>query len=775
MDVKVKGISTIESWRKRPLPPWISWVVFLCLPLFVTWVWGGLLTDDAYLSMRFAQTVGQASQFMSQLLFSSFVYTPLSPVSWLVLAVPHQLGWPVEFVAIVASALGWGVTAVLWQKLLREWRLQVVDWLIPVLLVVSPMVLSTQGSFVSWFITLAWLAILLTVQQRWWAQTVVLFLLLMVNVSITAVSLIVILLVSRIVVSWHRKPDAETQIDMEQNQNRHGEKPNNSEQKTHSLSLWLAASVLTGLSLLVFAGIGWQTTHAPWQTSFPVADWLSWGRQWLYAGEFVWLFVLFALVAVVGKRQTWPIAIWLLLALLDVNEVGQAVISSGLLFLAGVGMALFAQWFVQKEWFEVAAKQVYLGTVLLLCLPLVWVLLSAQVDRQETNTEVAQVGKWLRENSEANDIVLADPAVGYAADRTVREWNGSSDQQNWADFIRTTEAILPDYIITNQTLFWDGLKHLDWWRDRFTLVASTGELDIWQYKPLSVLTAETVPLDVVLENGVKLVGYQQSPQSIEPGEAVNITLHFQVDEPIGHGFGTVVWLPAPLDGDNQALQDLLTPRGVPSNWWELGKIVSEQFVLTTTEQIPVGSYRMTVSFRTQDSYEKMPLYQNEDSNPLDRIILDYVAIPWTGDISETAKPFNTRLGDEFQLLAAELPQSQVKPGDELPIQFFWEATNPDRPQHDYTIFVHLLNEAGEMVANADGPPQGGQYATGAWVPGDMVPDMHRLLLPPDLASGNYEVRVGAYLPETGERLPLFNEVGNELSGASLMLLELVVQ
>jgi hypothetical protein len=289
------------------------------------------------------------------------------------------------------------------------------------------------------------------------------------------------------------------------------------------------------------------------------------------------------------------------------------------------------------------------------------------------------------------------------------------------------------------------------------------------------LEATTIPLNVVLENGVKLVGYQQTPQSILPGEAINVSLHFQTDEPMGNGFNTVIWLPAPLDGANQALQDLLTPQGVPSNWWEPGQIVTEQFVLTTTAQIPVGGYRLTVSFREQNTFEKMPVYQNEDSNPLDRIQLGYVAVPWTGVVNEAATPFRMRFGDEFQLLAADLPPEQANPGDALDVQLYWEALSPNRPQHDYTIFVHLINETGEMVANADGPPQGGQYATGAWVPGSMVPDNHRLVLPPDLPPGSYEIRVGAYLPETGQRLPVFDKADNEMPGASLPLQTLVVE
>ena len=737
------NLAWFDRLRKRPFPFWIAWVVFLCLPVLLTLFWGDGLSDEAYLSLRFAQTLGQLESFTTQILFTGLGYTPLSPLSWMVLAMLEWAGWQVPLLAAGLSAIGWGVTAVIWQKILRTWQCPIVDWILPLLLVVSPVIVMTRGSFVSWFVALAWLAILLTVKQKWRAQTIVLLLLPLVYLSITAVVLIVVLVIWRITIT-RKFP-------------------------------WLVVVMFAVVVELALIAIVVQMNQMPWQFNFPIADWLYWGRNWLVAGEFALFFVLIVLVALIGKRQTWPIATWLIFVLLDVNGIGYAVFLSGLLFLTGVGAAVIGHWLVKKKWFAVPDNLVYLSTVLLLCLPLTWMMISTFFQGQLPPSNAVKVGMWLNDNSEDAAVVIAEPAVGYYADRTVWSWNGRSDQGNWADFIRYVEPMSVDYIITDNTLFWDGLQHLPWWQDRYKLSHSIGMLHIWQYSPPSSLLADTVPLDVVLENGVKLVGYQQSPKSVNPGEAIKLSLHFQADEPIGNGFNSVVWLPSPRDGENQALQDLITPRGVPSNWWEPGQIVTEQFVLTTTEQIPVGGYRLTVSFRTQDNFDKMPVYQNQDSNPLDRIQLGYVAVPWGGTMNESAKPFDVVLGNEIKLLAADLPSSPVLPGEEIDIQLYWEAVNPDRPQHNYTIFVHLLNEAGEMVANADGFPQGGQYPTEAWVPGDVVVDEHRLLLPQDLQAGIYQISIGAYLLETGERLPVMDEAGIEIPGASIMLMEIVVE
>jgi 4-amino-4-deoxy-L-arabinose transferase-like glycosyltransferase len=86
--------------------------------------------------------------------------------------------------------------------------------------------------------------------------------------------------------------------------------------------------------------------------------------------------------------------------------------------------------------------------------------------------------------------------------------------------------------------------------------------------------------------------------------------------------------------------------------------------------------------------------------------------------------------------------------EHLAITLYWQAQT--RPQRNYTAFVHLLNEAGEVVAQQDRPPAG--YPTGDWVSGEVVIDQYRVDLPPDLPSGDYWLQTGFYYLPTLERL-----------------------
>ena len=74
---------------------------------------------------------------------------------------------------------------------------------------------------------------------------------------------------------------------------------------------------------------------------------------------------------------------------------------------------------------------------------------------------------------------------------------------------------------------------------------------------------------------------------------------------------------------------------------------------------------------------------------------------------------------------------------------------------DYTVFVHLVDSDGHLVAQHDSQPWWEvSLPTSTWEPGEELRDQHRLSLPPDLLPGTYLLRVGAYDWETLERLPV---------------------
>jgi hypothetical protein len=75
---------------------------------------------------------------------------------------------------------------------------------------------------------------------------------------------------------------------------------------------------------------------------------------------------------------------------------------------------------------------------------------------------------------------------------------------------------------------------------------------------------------------------------------------------------------------------------------------------------------------------------------------------------------------------------------------------------DYTVFVHVVDAAGNRLAGSDGQPSA---PTSEWVRGEVIFDERVVPIPDDLPPGDYGLVVGLYRTDTGERLPVLAESG----------------
>jgi len=98
-----------------------------------------------------------------------------------------------------------------------------------------------------------------------------------------------------------------------------------------------------------------------------------------------------------------------------------------------------------------------------------------------------------------------------------------------------------------------------------------------------------------------------------------------------------------------------------------------------------------------------------------------------------------------------LAAPELKAGYSLSLRTFWQVEQPFTA--DYFIFVHVLNAAGQTVAQRDAPPWQGRFPTSSWRPGTLIVDLNDLPLPADLPSGDYTLVVGMFDPATGAHPP----------------------
>jgi len=133
---------------------------------------------------------------------------------------------------------------------------------------------------------------------------------------------------------------------------------------------------------------------------------------------------------------------------------------------------------------------------------------------------------------------------------------------------------------------------------------------------------------------------------------------------------------------------------------------------------------------------------------------------------------DARFGEGILLEGESVPVRQAAPEDTLLVALSWRA-EAEIVEH-FKVFVHLLDDAGNLVAQDDAEPMRGFAPTDRWKQGQQVADHYGVHLPPDLQPGIYHLQMGMYRL-FGERLPV--QLDGQVIGDALPIgdIEVVIE
>jgi hypothetical protein len=274
------------------------------------------------------------------------------------------------------------------------------------------------------------------------------------------------------------------------------------------------------------------------------------------------------------------------------------------------------------------------------------------------------------------------------------------------------------------------------------------------------------PRQVALAGVIRLVGYDQSPSSARPGEQLTVTLYWQPQSEVNIDYSSYVHL---VDETGRGItQSDHLPGGdyYPTSQWRPGEILRDDHVLTIPENVEPGVYRLLVGMYHYPEME--PLGGPADIGLVAVKDPGSVQMTFSADLSsrtETLRTTDVEFSDRIALLGYDPKLLENR----LQLTLYWQAER--LLDQNWTVFVHLVDNSESLVAQHDSQPRAGAYPTSVWDPGEVVADRHEVELPVDLPEGNYQVVVGLYTADSGERLPVLDSQGNP-AGDSVPLVTL---
>jgi hypothetical protein len=252
-------------------------------------------------------------------------------------------------------------------------------------------------------------------------------------------------------------------------------------------------------------------------------------------------------------------------------------------------------------------------------------------------------------------------------------------------------------------------------------------------QPIDRFTPDAV-VNLPLSDELTLLGTSFGSQDWQPGSPLRLDLVWS-----GNAESAETPIQLLLDGDER--MTLWSGQVATGATWDDGEAVCRRLRTSVPLNADPGIYQLQIA-------------SGDSSIDLGEVTISESTRQY--ELPSFATESGVTFGEQIKLAGFN---SVVKETGALAVTLVWQALR--QPEENYQVFLHLLDEEGEIVAQSDAVPGGG-YATSQWLPQEVVTDTHALVLPADADPANYRLRVGLYEPLSGQRLTAIDEDGQQV-------------
>jgi hypothetical protein len=264
-----------------------------------------------------------------------------------------------------------------------------------------------------------------------------------------------------------------------------------------------------------------------------------------------------------------------------------------------------------------------------------------------------------------------------------------------------------------------------------------------------------------------------SDETLLGGDTVDVTLHLEAKRPIDENLALGLQIVSAGPYDDAKMINLMSwPGGgnYPTTAWQPGEIVADRYRLRLPRDVAeLQMWNLVLLFFRPSpeggGFERLPVHvggvPGDTYVVLTRLRVEPGIEPSVPADASLSSPPTFGYGREVELAGARIDDG----GARLYVLLWWRVHEP--LGGNYKVFVHLLDQGGELQASGDDFPRGGAMPTGNWRSGDLIADEHEILVPEDLPPRDYRVAVGFY--DSEQRLPAWDADGQPLPAATAII------
>jgi hypothetical protein len=279
--------------------------------------------------------------------------------------------------------------------------------------------------------------------------------------------------------------------------------------------------------------------------------------------------------------------------------------------------------------------------------------------------------------------------------------------------------------------------------------------------PASHLTIPQVADVSWFDGALKLLGYSVAPEMAAAGTELTLDVFWQTAAPLPENVHLEWTMQQQIGNCQLAIGNCEVEQADenPQSWryvtplsrydtrlWRVEETIHEKVRLPIPPELAAGQYVWRVA----------PLGESTawEVGRLEVVAADrHFELPEDIDV-----PLAYEFGEGVHLRGMALGSDAVAPGESGQLVLYWQTD--EQPQAIYTVFVHVIDEEGDIVAQADHWPGGLPSQT--WAAGQVIVDEVLLPVDADVPPGKYRIAVGLYTAEDGVRLPVDGETADRV-------------